>query len=226
MTQPMLKQPNGSFKAVSWDEALAFAGNRLREIRDGRGGNSIGVVGGNRLTNEEAYLLQKFARSVLGTNNIDHHRTADYVTFAAALSGHRDRFASQRDNEKAPAILLIGGDPTNEAPLTAWNLRSNVRLNRARLYVANHREIKLHRQARAFLEVAPFGYGAIANYLAGDEAASSTAAHDGQALSTFRDALKAEESLLILIGSELRGNDLRKLIEFGLSRCRIRSSPC
>ncbi len=217
ITQPMLKQPNGGFKAVSWDEALAFAGTKLRDIRDARGGSSIGVVGGNRLTNEEAYLLQKFARSVLGTNNIDHHRTADYVTFAAALSGHRDRFASQHDNEAAPAVLLIGGDPTNEAPLTAWNLRSNVRLNRARLYVANHKEIKLRRQAKAFLEIAPFGYGAVANYLAGDEAAASAAALDANSLSGFRDALKGEQSLLILIGSELRGNDLRKLIEFGLS---------
>ena len=217
ITQPMLKQPNGSFKAVSWDEALAHAGGRLREIRDARGGSSIGVVGGNRLTNEEAYLLQKFARSVLGTNNIDHHRTADYVTFAAALSGHRDRFASQHDNERAPAVLLVGGDPTNEAPLTAWNLRADVRLNRARLYVANHREIKLRRQAKAFLQIAPFGYGALASYLAGDEDAASGAAQDATGLGGFRDALKAEESLVILIGSELRGNDLRRLVEFGLS---------
>ena len=217
VTQPMLKQANGTFKAVSWDEALAFAGSRLREIRDAQGGNSIGVVGGNRLTNEEAYLLQKFARSVLGTNNIDHHRTADYVTFAAALSGQRDRFASQHDNEKAPAILLVGGDPTNQAPLTAWNLRTNVRLNAARLYVANHAPIKLRRQAKAFLEIAPFGYGAVASYLAGDDAAATSAAHDSEGLGKFRDALKAESSLLILIGSELRGNDLRRLIEFGLS---------
>ena len=217
ITQSMVKQADGSFKAVSWEEALTFAGNRLREIRDSKGGNSIGVVGGNRLTNEEAYLLQKFARSVLGTNNIDHHRTADYVTFAAALSGHRDRFASQHDNEHAPAVLLIGGDPTNEAPLTAWNLRSNVRLNSSRLYVASHRHIKLRRQSKAFLEIAPYGYGAVAAYLAGDEAAASAAAHDVDKLTKFRDALKGEESLLILIGSELRGNDLRRLIEFGLS---------
>ena len=59
-----------------------------RELRDTRGGKSIGVIGCNRLTNEEAYLLQKFARTVLGTNNIDHHRTADYVAFAAGPRRH------------------------------------------------------------------------------------------------------------------------------------------
>ena len=173
-----MKQADGSFKVATWDEALLFAGSRLRELRDTRGGRSIGVIGGNRLTNEEAYLLQKFARTVLGTNNIDHHRTADFVTLAAALREHRDRFASQRDNETAKAILLIGGDPTNEAPLTAWNLRTNVRLNRAKLYVANHAHIKLHRQAKSFLENAPYGYGAIAAYLGGDEAAAQAAATD------------------------------------------------
>ena len=82
-------------KPVSWEVALDHVGKKLRELRDARGGKSIGVIGGNRLTNEEAYLLQKFARTVLGTNNIDHHRTADYVSFAQALSGTgRDRFAA------------------------------------------------------------------------------------------------------------------------------------
>lgn len=217
ITQPMLKQADGTFKAVTWEEALSFAGKRLREIRDSRGGSSIGVLGGNRLTNEEAYLLQKFARTVLQTNNIDHHRTADYVTFAAALSGHANRTASQHDNENAPAILLIGGDPTQQNPLTAWNLRTNVRLNRARLYVANHAEIKLRRQAKTFLQIAPFGYGAIASYLAGDDNAASAAALDTNSLAGFRDALRNEQSLVILIGNELRGADLRRLIDFGLT---------
>ncbi len=50
-------------KAVSWEEALTHVGKKFAELRDARGGKSIGVIGGNRLTNEEAYLLQKFARS-------------------------------------------------------------------------------------------------------------------------------------------------------------------
>src|SRR6185312_2246602 len=161
---------------------------------------SIGVVGGNRLTNEEAYLLQKFARTVLGTNNIDHHRTADYVSFAQALSGHANRTASLRDTLTAPAILLVGGDPTNQAPGTAWNIRTNVRNNRARLYVVNSEEIKLRRQAKAFVRLAPFGYGALASYLAGENAAGPSAVSDVDALSSFRDTIRGEQNLLILIG--------------------------
>ena len=54
---------------------------------------------------------------------------------------------SQRDVLTAPNVLIIGGDPTNQAPLTAWNLRTNVRLNKAKLFIANTDEIKLRRQA-------------------------------------------------------------------------------
>jgi len=213
ITQPMLKQPNGTHKAVSWEEALTFVGSRLRSIRDEKGGSSIGVIGSNRITNEEAYLLQKFARSVLGTPNIDHHRTADYTSFAAALASTPTAgTASQRDLTTAPAILVIGGDPTNENPLTAWNLRTNARLNRARIYIANHDAIKLRRQAKQFLHVSSFGYGALANYLAGDSSAAASATDNAESLSSFRDALRTEESLIVLIGSELRGTELKALI--------------
>lgn len=217
ITTPLIRQSNGDLKSVSWEEAFTHVGKKLRELRDVRGGKSIGVIGGNRLTNEEAYLLQKFARTVLGTNNIDHHRTADYVTFAQTISGQKGRTASWRDTQSFPAVLIVGGDPTNQAPGTAWNLRTDVRLNKARLYVANTEEIKLRRQAKAFLPLLPFGYGALAAYLAGDTASSSNAAADANALSDFRNAVKAEENLLILIGSEFRGADLRRLIEFGLT---------
>ena len=219
LTKPLVRQPDGTLKPVTWEVALDHVGKRFRELRDTRGGKSIGVVGGNRLTNEEAYLLQKFARTVLGTNNVDHHRTADFVTFARALAGKGVRTASQRDNQTATAILLVGGDPSNQNPLTAWNLRSDVRINRARLYVANSTEIKLRRQAKAFVQLAPFGYDAFASYLAGDDAAASSAIEGDshEKLSGLRDALRAEESLIILIGSELRGAALERLIDFGLS---------
>jgi NADH-quinone oxidoreductase subunit G len=217
ITQPLVRQPNGEMKSVSWETAFGHVGKKLRELRDTRGGKSIGVIGSNRTTNEEAYLLQKFARTVLGTNNIDHHRTADYVSFAQSLAGTTGRTASLRDTLTAPAILIVGGDPTVQAPGTAWNIRTNVRNHRGRLYVANSAEIKLRRQAKSFLHLAPFGYSALASYLAGDAASASEAVADTNALTTFREAIKAEENLLILIGSELRGKDLKKLIDFGLT---------
>jgi NADH-quinone oxidoreductase subunit G len=216
LTQPMIRTggKGSPLAVVSWEEALTFAGNRLRELRDSRGPQSLGVIGSNRTTNEENYLLQKFARTVLGTNNIDHHRTADFVSLASALQGTTGRFASQRDVESASAVLLVGGDPTNQAPLTAWNLRSNVRLNKARIYVSNTEEIKLRRQARAFIQVAPFAYGSFVTYLGGDDASASAASVIAQAdeLSNFRAAVRAEENLVVLVGNELRDGELARLI--------------
>ncbi len=65
------------------------------------------------------------------------HAPPTTLRFARALAGHEHRAASLRDISSAPAILLIGGNPTDEHPLLAWELRTNVRLNHARLYVAS-----------------------------------------------------------------------------------------
>jgi NADH-quinone oxidoreductase subunit G len=234
LTSPLVRQPDGRLKPVSWEEALTFAGTKLRELRDQRGANSIGIIGSNRTTNEESYLLQKFARTVIGTNNIDHHRTADYVTLATSIGSTtrpngKTRYASQHCIETAPALLFIGGDPTNQAPLTAWNARANVRLNNARIYIANHEEIKLRRQAKAFIHVSQFGYGSLAQYLSGDDSAASATTAQANELSAFREAIKAEDPLIVIVGNEVRGGELANLIKalpnakFGLTADYVNS---
>ena len=212
ITKPLIRK-NGQLEAVTWEAALEYAGAKLREVRDSRGGQAIGVIGSNRTTNEENYLLQKFARGVLGTNNIDHHRTADYAAFTAAIAAHPGRTASARDFADASAILVLGNDPTEQHPLLANQVRTNVRLNRARLYLANHAEIKLRRQAKAALSIAQDHYSALIGYLGG--AANEFPADDTTA--AFRDALRKEESLVIAFGSEFRGRDIQALVDFGLS---------
>ncbi|MGB0123503.1 MAG: molybdopterin-dependent oxidoreductase [Silvibacterium sp.] len=213
LTKPLVRQADGKLAPVSWEHALDFAARRLKEICDSRGGNAIGVIGSNRLTNEENYLLQKFARTVLGTNNIDHHRTADYAAFAAALKGNAGREASLRDFVSAPAILLLGNDPTEQHPALAWQIRTDVRLNRARLYVANHAEIKLRRQAKAAVTLPQTGYASFVQYLSGKDGAFE----GNETSAAFRDAIRKEESLLIVFGSEFRGRDIASLVQFGLS---------
>src|SRR5213079_3142016 len=84
LKQPLIRR-HGRFVPSSWEETLEVVAQRFREVRDRDGGAAIGVIGSTRTTNEESYLLQKFARVVLGTNNIDHHRTADFPALAAAL---------------------------------------------------------------------------------------------------------------------------------------------
>jgi predicted molibdopterin-dependent oxidoreductase YjgC len=71
LTQPLLSS-SSKLTPVSWDAALDFTAARLQEIRQRHGPDSIGFLVSAKCTNEENYLLQKFARGVIGTNNVDH----------------------------------------------------------------------------------------------------------------------------------------------------------
>jgi NADH-quinone oxidoreductase subunit G len=209
LQKPLVRSAAGKLEPATWEHAIRIAAGKLKEIRDSRGGSAIGVIGSNRTTNEENYLLQKFARTVLQTNNIDHERSTDYAAFAHALAGHKGKTASLRDIGAAPAILLIGGNPTEEHPLLAWQIRTNVRLNRARLYVANSAPIKLERQARTTHRVPADGYNDIHAFLAAGD-------------SDFSKAILTEESLVVIFGQEFRRDAVESLIKWGLERANIR----
>jgi len=216
LTEPLIRK-NGKLTPATWEEAFELIGKQFREVRDQNGGSAIGVIGSNRTTNEENYLLSKFARVVLKTNNVDHHRTADYPALAAALHGKPGRTASMREVLNAPAILLIGNDPTNQHPLLAWQIRTNVRLRRAKLYVINSEPIKLRRQATGF-GLLPAGAEAKAvAFLSGDDSLLDSLVSDGtsrDAWIALREQIRAEQHLVIAFGSEVRGHDIEKLADF------------
>jgi NADH-quinone oxidoreductase chain G len=212
LKQPLVRK-NGRLTPATWEEAFELVGGRFREICDGEGGQSIGVVGSTRTTNEENYLLQKFARVVLGTNNIDHHRTADLPAFASALHGIAGLSACMRDVYNAPAILVIGNNPTEEHPLLAWQIRNNVRLHRARFYVVNTRPIKLRRQASEFLQIIDSGYREFADFLAGASGERRRRSpHDDWG--HLRDRLTSEQGLVVIFGSEVTGDAIAGLAQF------------
>ncbi|HYM76003.1 MAG TPA: NADH-quinone oxidoreductase subunit NuoG [Candidatus Dormibacteraeota bacterium] len=221
LTQPLIRK-HGKLTPATWEEAFELVGKKFAEVRDKDGGSAIGVIGSTRTTNEEAYLLSKFARTVLKTNNVDHHRTADFPALATALRGKPDATASMADVFNAPAILLIGNDPTEQHPLLAWQIRNNVRLHRARLYVVNAESIKLRRQATSFAQIAAGAEGKVASFLSGNDAALdgiTTRVGAGnspaQDLTALRDKLRTEQNLVIIFGSEIRGADIASIIAFG-----------
>jgi NADH-quinone oxidoreductase subunit G len=220
LTRPLIRK-QGKLTTATWEEAFELIGKKFAEVRDRDGGSAIGVVGSTRTTNEEAYLLSKFARVVLKTNNVDHHRTADFPAFAAALRSKTDATASMGDVYTAPAILLIGNDPTEQHPLLAWQIRNNVRLHQARLYVINSQPIKLRRQAAGFMQTPAGAEGRVAAFLAGDDAAvdafSSTnfSSVNKDAWIALRGTLRSEPNLVVVFGSEVRRSDLSSLVKFG-----------
>ncbi len=217
LTQPLIRK-NGKLTPSTWEEAFELIGKKFAEVRDKDGGQAIGVIGSTRTTNEEAYLLSKFARTVLKTNNIDHHRTADFPALAMALRGKPDATASMADAYTAPAILLIGNDPTEQHPLLAWQIRNNVRLHRAKLHVINSTSIKLRRQATTFTQIPAATEGKLAAFLAGDDAAADALTSPSvsrDAWLALRDKLRGEQNLIIIFGSEIRGHDIASLVAFG-----------
>jgi len=219
LTTPLIRK-NGKLTASTWEEAFELVGKRFAEIRDRDGGQAIGVIGSNRTTNEENYLLSKFARVVLKTNNVDHHRTADFPALAAALHGKPGKTATMREVLTAPAILLIGNDPTNQHPLLAWQIRTNVRLRRAKLYILNSAEIKLKRQATGFGLLPPGTEAKAVGFLAGDDSLLDALVSDTtnrDAWLALRDQIRGEQNLVIAFGSEVRGGDIEKLVAFASS---------
>src|SRR5436309_1303306 len=216
LTQPLVRK-NGRLVPATWEEAFEVVGKRFKGILDREGGRAIGVIGSTRTTNEENYLLQKFARVVLGTNNIDHHRTADFPAFAGAVKGKSNATASMRDVYNAPAILLIGNDPTEEHPLLAWQIRNNVRLHDARLYVVNTNPIKLRRQATAFVQIPVESYGEFAAFLSGSSQDGRGRPSPQEQWLPLREKLKAEKDLTIIFGSEIAGPAVQAVAKFAAS---------
>jgi len=121
LSKPLVRNEAGKLEPATWEHALRTAAAGFKKVLEAKGGSSIGVIGSNHTTNEENYLLQKFARTVLQTNNIDHERTTDYAHLLMRWPGIR-RSCSLRDIAAAPAILLVGGDPTEEH--RCWRGRS------------------------------------------------------------------------------------------------------
>ncbi len=212
---PLVRR-DGKLVPSSWEDALAEVSRRLAEIHKTSGPDSIGFIGSNRTTNEENYLLGRIARASIGTNNLDHHRTADYASLLTALGPSAGGAgATMAQLYEADAVLLIGDDPTEQNPLVAWQIRAAIRHRRARLYVIHSKSIKLLRKARGFAEVPAGAEGSAVRWLAGQGAQFEESV--AERLGTLKAALEKESNVVIVFGAELTGADVRDLVKFGAS---------
>jgi NADH-quinone oxidoreductase subunit G len=211
--QPLIRR-NGQLEPASWEDAIKEVARRLKQVRDAHGPAAIGVIGSNHTTNEENYLLNRFARVTLGTNHIDHHRTADYVGLAAALGPNaKGALATMADVYTSKAVLLIGNDATQQNPLVAWQIRSGVRHHGTRLYVINSRPSKIHRQAIHVVEVqAGAERHAIRWLLTGDGQFDPKTAGD---LTKLKASLEMGDEIVILFGAGIQGAAIGDLVELG-----------
>ncbi len=189
VTSPMIRL-NGQLEAVSWSRALSYTAEKFREIQ--AAGGPFGVLADTRLSNEELFYLQKFARIGLKTSNIDHERSGDFVTLLDAVSGNTEALATAADLYQTKAALVIGSDLSQQHPFLAFQLRADFRHHKAKIYTVTEGPVREANYAAQSLIAAP-----------GEEFA---------ALEQLSATLKNEASLSILFGDTIKGQRVRDLV--------------
>ncbi|OLC98574.1 MAG: NADH dehydrogenase (quinone) subunit G [Acidobacteria bacterium] len=213
LRQPLLRKGEKLFP-VSWDEVAQAAAKKFKAAYDAGGKDAIGFIGSNRTSNEENYLLQLLARATFGTNNIDHHRSADYTGLITAL-GERaaDSLLTMEQLYQSKAVLLIGNDPTNQNPLVAWQIRSGIRHFGTKLFLINANEIKLKRKAQQFVKIATGQEAAILKWLAHEEGQLDPVLVEQ--LVQLKAGLETASDIAVVFGAEVSGAAIAALVAFG-----------
>lgn len=145
---------------TSWDEALDLAVERLATIVERDGPDAVGVIGSGKITNEEAYLVQKLARAALGTNNVDHTSGQMYQAPTIAALGEALGVPAMTmptaDLEKSGCILVVGSNTMETHPVLFFKIQKAVRRG-ARLILIDPRASTPKRFASSWLQVRPGG---------------------------------------------------------------------
>jgi len=153
LTQPLVRR-NGTLVPVSWKEALTVVAKQLAKTKDEHGPNAIAGLASATCTNEENYLFQKFMRTCIGTNNVDHCARlchASTVAGLAAAFGSGAMTNSIEELEYADCILVTGSNTTETHPVIAGLIKRAVRYHDAKLIVVDPRRIDLVKHATSWL---------------------------------------------------------------------------
>jgi formate dehydrogenase major subunit len=156
LRSPMIRK-NGVLEEVSWDEVYDFMADKFNALRDEFGPDSIAGISSARTPNEENYLMQKFIRAVIGTNNIDccarvcHSPTALGMqrTFGTGAATN-----SIADLEFTECMLVIGANPTDAHPVTGARMKQKA-MKGTTLIVVDPRKIELAKYAQYHLQLRP-----------------------------------------------------------------------
>ena len=157
LTKPLVKVKD-SFEEMSWSQVLEFVATELKRIKDEHGPNSLAILGSSKCTNEENYLLQRFARCILGNNNIDNgsrlYSSATRLGLGSSIgfSGTTNYLA---DLEKSDVIIAVGADPASSAPIVGYAIKRAVKYKGAKLILIDPRKTRLSPFAHLWLRPRP-----------------------------------------------------------------------
>lgn len=156
LRSPLIRR-DGKFEEATWDEAYDYIAANLGRIKAEHGGNAVGGISSARCTNEENYLMQKFIRTVFGTNNIDacarvcHSPTAWGMQKAFGTGAATN---SVIDLQYTECILVIGANPTEGHPVTGSKIKQRA-MKGVPLIIIDPREIELVPYAKHHLQLRP-----------------------------------------------------------------------
>ncbi|MDP9220849.1 MAG: NADH-quinone oxidoreductase subunit G, partial [Actinomycetota bacterium] len=190
---PLVRDESGELVPASWPEAIERAAEGLREARDSGG---VGVLPGGRLTAEDAYAYAKFARVVLGTNDVDMRarphsdEELDFLASNVVRSAPAAGGVTYAELEAAPAVLLVGFEPEEESPIVFLRLRKAVRAHGLQvLAIAPFTSNGLRKLGGTLLRTVPGGEANALSVLGGKK--------------TDADAPLRLEGAVILVGERL-----------------------
>jgi formate dehydrogenase major subunit len=157
LTKPLIREGN-KFREATWDEALDLVARRFAEIKAKDGPDALAFISSSKCTNEESYLMQKLARAVIGTHNIDNcsrYCQAPATTGLFRTVGLGGDSGSIRDIENAGLVLIIGSNTAEAHPVLATRVKQAHKLRGQKLVVADLRKHEMAERADIFFQPKP-----------------------------------------------------------------------
>jgi formate dehydrogenase major subunit len=171
LTKPLIREGE-HFREATWEEALSLVGRRLNEIKAEYGPDSIGLISSSKCTNEESFLMQKLARAVVGTNNIDNcsrYCQSPATTGLFRTVGYGGDSGSFSDIAQAELVVIVGSNTAESHPVLATRIKRAQKLHGLKIIVADLRENEMARRADLYFHPQPgtdlIWISAIARYL-------------------------------------------------------------
>jgi formate dehydrogenase major subunit len=157
LTKPLIREGD-KFREATWDEALDLVARRFTEIKAANGADALAFISSSKCTNEESYLMQKLARAVIGTNNMDNcsrYCQAPATTGLFRTVGYGGDSGSIRDIENAGLVLIIGSNTAEAHPVLATRVKQAHKLRGQKLVVADIRKHEMAERADLFFQPKP-----------------------------------------------------------------------
>jgi formate dehydrogenase major subunit len=152
-----MKLENGEWKRITWDVAFNEIGDKMMDIRQKSGPESVWFLGSAKFSNEGAYLFRKFA-AFWGTNNVDHQARICHSTTVAGVAntwGYGAQTNSYNDIRNAKTMIIMGGNPAEAHPVSLQHVLTGKEVNKANMIVIDPRMTRTAAHANEYVRIRP-----------------------------------------------------------------------